>query len=152
MECSDFLFSMKLDFYYAVEEQDRFGRQVKTWEYDQTLDGYAEVLGAVERDVLKVDKFFQYKDKLIGRTKKDPRIDSNGFYHALTSILITDIRDANTSQEYFIESAGDRSGLSTLFEVFAIEPYINPWNEIEYYKIMFNRSETQVLLDDIITS
>lgn len=143
--CSNFLFPMLMDIYYATEEQDKYGQEYKTWKQDQTLEGYAENLGAVDKESLKTGKFYEYENKLIGRTKKDPRVSVNGFNYPITSILITNIRNKSNHEEYYIETAGDREGKSTIYEVFAIEPYVNPWNQIEYYKIFFNRSDTQAL-------
>ncbi len=147
MKCSDLLFSMSMDFYYASEQQNKYGQEEKIWEFDQTLAGYAEILGAVDKEALKTGKFFEYNDKLIGRTKVDPRVSINGIYYPITSILVTNIRDKKTCQPYYIEAAGEREGKSTIYEVFAIEPYVNPWNEIEYWKILLNRSDTQSLAE-----
>jgi hypothetical protein len=143
--CEDSLFSMKMDIYYSIESQDKFGKEVKSWFLDRTIIGYAEVLGAVEKDGLKASYFFEYTGKLIGRSKEDPRISMDGLNYPITSIIITNIADAKTGKELYTESAGERSGQSTIFEVSAIDPYVNPWNDIEYYKILFNRSEVQVL-------
>lgn len=149
MECSDSpFFSMKMDIYYSTEDQDKFGKDVKTWTMDRTLVGYAEILGAVDRDGLKAGQFFEYEGKLIGRTKEDPRISMEGLNYPITNMIITDIRNASTGQEFYTESSGDRSGLSTIFEIMAVEPYVNPWNEIEYYKILFNRSDKQLIVND----
>lgn len=145
MECSNFLFSMSMDLYYATEEQNKYGMEEKTWRWDQTLKGYAEILDSVDKNAIKTQMFNQYGDKLIGRTLADPRISLNGIYYPITSILITNIRNAKTCEEYYIEAAGEREGKSTIYEVFAIEPYVNPWNKIEYWKILFNRSDTQAL-------
>lgn len=145
MICTDFRFPMSLDFYYATETQDKYGMEDKSWQWDQTLDGYVELLGTVSKDALKTQMFNQYEDKLIGRTKVDPRISINGIYYPITSILVTNIRNTKTSEEYYIEAAGEREGKSTIYELFAVEPYVNPWNEIEYWKILFNRSDTQAL-------
>lgn len=145
MICSNFLFSMQLDIFYATEEQDKYGRENKLWSNNQTLDGYAEILGAVDRKALITQTFFEYQDKLIGRTKTDPRLSLEGAYHPITNILITNIRDKKTQEHFYLESAGEREGKSTIYEIFAIEPYVNPWNEIEYYKILFNRSDIQSL-------
>jgi hypothetical protein len=71
-----------------------------------------------------------------------------GINYPITSIIITNICGATSGQEFYTESSGDRSGLSTIFEIMAIEPYVNPWNEIEYYKILFNRSDKQVIVGD----
>jgi hypothetical protein len=132
---------MAIDVYYSYENQDDFGMEVKTWTMDQTLQGYIEILGAVERDSLKSNLFFEYHDKLIGRTSKDPRISSSGIGYPLTSMLMTNIKDAVTHQEFYTEPTGK----STVYEVMAVEPYVNPWNEIEYYKVLLNRSDHQEL-------
>lgn len=145
MQCTDFRFPMSFDVYYATETQDKYGMEDKSWQWDQTLSGYAEILGSVDKDALKTGRFNEYEDKLIGRTKVDPRLSLNGIYYPITSILITNIRNTKTNQEYYIEAAGEREGQSTIYEIFAIEPYVNPWNEIEYWKILFNRSDTQAL-------
>lgn len=139
---------MNMDIYYSTEDQDRFGKEVKNWCLDRTVLGYAEILGAVDKDGLKAGQFFEYMDKLIGRTKEDPRVSLEGLNYPITSILITNIRDAKTSQHFYIEPSGEREGESTLYEIMAVEPYVNPWNQIEYYKILFNRSDRQVILDD----
>lgn len=143
MICTDFKFPMSLDIYYATEEQDKYGAEIKRWVCDQTLDGYVEILGSVDKEALKTGKFNEYEDKLIGRTKKDPRTSLEGFLYPITNILVTNIRNKKTNQEYYIEAAGDREGQSTVYEIFAIEPYVNPWNEIEYWKILLNRSDVQ---------
>lgn len=136
---------MSLDIYYATEEQDKYGVETKKWRWDQTLQGYVEILGSVDKEALKTGKFFEYEDKLIGRTKKDPRVSLESFHYPITNILITNIRNSKSNEEYYIEAAGDRKGMSTIYEVFAIEPYVNPWNQIEYWKLMLNRSDTQAL-------
>ena len=149
MICSpDMKFSMNMDIYYSTESQDKFGKEVKEWHLDRTSSGYAEILGAVDKDGLKVSQFFEYEGKLIGRTRNDPRTSTEGLNYPITSIIITDIRDAKTGLHLYTESAGDRSGESTIFELMAVESYVNPWNEIEYFKILFNRSEMQVLSHD----
>ena len=145
--CYDNLFSMKMDIYYSTESQDRFGKEVKSWTLDRTVVGYAEVLGAVEKDGLKNNLFFEYEGKLIGRSKQDPRISLEGINYPITSMLITNIVDTRTGVEFYTESSGDRSGESTVYEIMAVEPYVNPWNEIEYYKILFNRSDRQIIDD-----
>jgi hypothetical protein len=134
---------MSLDIYYATEEQDKYGAEIKKWICDQTLDGYVEILGSVDKEALKTGKFNEYEDKLIGRTKKDPRVSIEGFIYPITNILITNIRNKSNNEEYYIEAAGPREGKSTIYEIFAIEPYVNPWNQIEYWKILFNRSDVQ---------
>lgn len=138
---------MLADVYYATESQDDFGAEVKDWQLDQTVESYFQILGAVDVKALKGGEFYEYEDKLIGRSRKDIRESINGINYPITSILITDIRDGKTNKNYYLESAGVRSGESTVYEILAIEPYVNPWNEIEYYKILLNRSERQEIND-----
>jgi hypothetical protein len=145
--CSNAIMAMDIDVYYGDSEQDDYGRENNTWTFDQTLTGYIEILGAVSQDALKVGTFFEYKDKLIGRAESDPRINSAGVAYPITSILITNIRDKKSQVPFYNEVYGERAGLPSLYEVFAIEPYVNPWNQIEYWKIMLNRSETQGLIE-----
>lgn len=150
MHCEpEFLFSMDFDIYYSTEEQNKFGEEVRDWQLDQTLVGYAEILGSVDRDAVKNNVFFEYANKLIGRTREDPRISIEGFNQAISNIIITNIRDHKTHEPFFLETYGERKGKSTIFEIVAVEPYVNPWNEIEYYKILFNRSDNQVLIEDV---
>lgn len=140
---SEIKFSMSMNIYYSSESQDKFGKEVKKWTLDRTEKGYAQKLGSVDKDGIKALQFFEYKDKLIGRIKKDPRISTEEISYPITSILITNIKDVRTGLDLYTESFGSRSGESTIFELMAVEPYVNPWNEIEYYKILFNRSEVQ---------
>lgn len=139
MQCTDFLFSMHLDIYYASIAQDRYGKKEKSWSLDRTEKGYVETVGAEDDS----KTFFEFKDKLVGRTKTDPRKSSSGRYYPITDIAITDIKDIKTSTEFYIETAGVKSGESTIYEISAIEPYVNPWNEIEYYRIFLNRMDAQ---------
>lgn len=139
---------MDMDIYYSTENQDKFGKDVSTWTLDRTIIGYAEILGPVEKDGLKADQFFEYQGKLIGRAKEDPRTSLEGLNYSINNIIITNICGHSSGQEFYTESYGDRSGLSTIFEIMAVEPYVNPWNEIEYYKIMFNRSDKQLIFSD----
>lgn len=142
------LFSMKMDIYYSTEDQDKFGREIKDWCFNKTVLGYAEILGAVDKDGLKAGQFFEYMDKLIGRSKEDLRTSLEGFNYPITSILITNIRDAKTDQLFYKEMFDAYEEKPTVYEIMAIEPYVNPWNEIEYYKILFNRSDVQVIEND----
>jgi hypothetical protein len=143
MYCRNTIFSMKADIYYSTEEQDDFGALEKTWREDQTLAGYFEILGVVSKDSIKNGGFFDYQDKLIGRFKVDPRVSIEGIMHSITSMLITNIRNAKNFEEFYIEAVGSRSGESTIYEISAVEPHVNPWNKIEYYKVLLNRSDSQ---------
>lgn len=142
------IFSMKMDIYYSTEDQDKFGTEVKDWIFNRTILGYAEIVGRVDTDGLKNNQFFEYEGKLIGRAKEDIRISLEGLIYPITNILITNIVDAKTGTEFYTETSKTGYNDPTVFEIMEVEPYVNPWNQIEYYKILFNRSDTQVINDD----
>lgn len=138
------LFNMSLDIYYATKSQDKYGQNKKNWELDKTMRGFVETVDSQDKSKM----FFEYKGKLIGRTETDPRISSDGDLYPVTDILITNIRDTKTSLEYYTETYGDRSGLSTIYEISAIEPHVDPFNRIEYWRLFLNRVDAQVLVED----
>jgi hypothetical protein len=133
---------MNFDIYYAQTKQDEYGKVNKRWRIDQNLRGYAETVGSED----KSKTFFEYKGKLIARTQKDPRISLEGFSYPITDIVVTNIRDVKTCTEFYIETYGERSGKSTLYEISAIEPHIDPFNKIEYWRLFLNRMDSQVLI------
>jgi len=133
---------MDLDIYYSSSIQDKYGAKNKDWGFDQTLRGYVETVSSED----KSKTFFEYQGKLVGRTKEDPRIDSEGNKHAITDILITDIRDVKTQTEYYLETVGPRVNQSTLYEISAVEPFVDPFNRIEYWRIFLNKLDAQVLI------
>jgi hypothetical protein len=133
---------MNLDLYYASSNQDKYGNKEKNWQFEKTVRGYVETVASDD----KSKTFFEYRGKLVGRLEKDPRIDSEGFMHAVTDILVTDIKDIKSDVEYYIETSGPRIGQSTLYELTAIEPFIDPFNRIEYWRIFLNKLDVQVLV------
>lgn len=136
------LFNMNLDVYYAKKNQNKYGEQVKSWKLDQALRGFAETVQSEDKSKM----FFEYKGQLLARTQVDPRVSVEGFNYPITDILVTNIRDVKTSQEFYIETYGERSGKSTLYEISAIEPHIDPFNRVEYWRLMLNRIDAQVLI------
>jgi hypothetical protein len=138
------LFTMNFDIYYAEKKQDKYGQQKKKWKFDQTLRGFVETVGSED----KTKTFFEYQGKLIGRTLKDPRSSIQGFSYPITDILVTQIRDIKNSTEFYIETYGERKGKSTLYEISAIEPHIDPFNKIEYWRIFLNKMDAQVIFND----
>jgi hypothetical protein len=136
------MFNMSFDIYYAKTSQDKYGKIQKDWQFDQSLRGFAETVDTED----KSKTFFEYKGKLIGRTKEDPRTSINGFKYAITDILITDIKDVKTCKEFYVETYGERQGRSTLYEISAIEPYVGPFNTIEYWRVFLNRMDAQVMV------
>lgn len=136
------LFNMHFDIYYAKKNQNKYGEQVKKWKFDQTITGFAETIGTEDKSKM----FFEYKGQLLARTQLDPRISLEGFQYPITDILITDIKDIKTNTEFYIETYGERKNKSTLYEISAIEPHVDPFNRIEYWRLMLNRLDAQVLI------
>jgi hypothetical protein len=137
------LFNMNLDIYYAKKKQDRYGEKLKDWYLDQTLRGFVETVGSED----KSKTFFEYKGQLVGRTIQDPRVSIEGFSYPITDVLVTNIRDIKTCTEFYIETYGERKGESTLYEISAIEPHVDPFNRIEYWRLFLNRIDAQVLIN-----
>lgn len=145
MECCaspDFLYPMKADIYYPIITQNQYGQAKKNWVFDRTVVCNATPVGGAGTEELKPEVFLQYKDKLIARSKQDLRISSNDEGNADSNILITNIRTANDVLIYK-ETAGPRAGKGTIFEIATLEPLMGPFNNIEYYKMLWRRSENQ---------
>jgi hypothetical protein len=90
--------------------------------------------------------FLQYEDKLVVRSKADLRIKSNLSQEATTNILITNIRLSH-GQLIYKETAGPRAGKGTIYEIGTLEPFTGPFSNIEYYKMLWRRTESQAVGD-----
>ena len=145
-EDTDFIFPMKADVYYPIITQGDYGQPKKNWVFDKTIACNATSVGGAGKENIKPETFLQYENKLIARTKADPRISSQKETNAITNILITNIRHANDELIYK-ETAGVRAGRATIFEVATVEPYVSPFNTIEYYKMLWRRAENQTVGD-----
>jgi len=142
----DFLYPMKADIYYPIITQNQYGQPNKNWVFDRTVTCNATPVGGAGTEEIKPEVFLQYKDKLVARAKTDLRISSNDQLNAETNILITNIRSSNDLLIYK-ETAGPRAGKGTIYEIGTLEPFIGPFNDIEYYKMLWRRSENQDVQD-----
>jgi hypothetical protein len=79
---------------------------------------------------------------LLGRTKKDVRIMLSESKQSITNVIITNIR-THSNVPVYLETAGPRSGKSTIFEIASNEPIVGPFGDIDYYKLVIRRSENQ---------
>lgn len=145
-EQTDFLYPMKADVYYPIINQNSYGQATKDWVYDRTIVCNASPIGTLNEESIKPDVFLQNKNKLIARTKKDPRISSKDVGNAITNILITNIRDSNDSIIQ-IETAGARSGRGTIYEVATVDPVVGPFGSVDYFKMLWRRTENQTVGD-----
>jgi hypothetical protein len=137
---------MLADVYYPIITQGPFGEIKKEWLFDRTISCNATPVGGAGSEQIKPDMFLQYEDKLIVRSKADLRITSRLSQEAVTNILITNIRLSH-GQLVYKETAGPRASKGTIYEVGTLEPFTGPFNSIEYYKMLWRRTESQAVGD-----
>jgi len=145
-EATDFIYPLKADIYFPIITQGEYGQPKKDWVFDRTIICNAASVGGAGEEVVKPESFLQYKDKLIARTKYDPRISTNDASNAVTNILITNIRTSDDIAIY-IETAGVRAGRPTIYEVATVEPYVGPFGSVEFFKMLWRRAENQTVGD-----
>ena len=145
-EDTDFMFPMKADVYYPIITQGDYGQPKKDWVFDKTISCNATPIGGAGSENIKPETFLQYENKLLARTKNDPRISSNNSENAITNILVTNIRNAHEDMIYR-ETAGPRSGKGTIYEMATVEPFMGPFGSVEYFKMLWRRTENQTIGD-----
>lgn len=145
-EVTDFMYPMKADLYFATIKQSEYGQPKKTWVYDRTIICNATPLGGASKEEIKPEVFLQNNGQLIARTKSDPRVSSQESNNAMTNIVVTNIRNANDVAIYK-ETSGPRSGRATIYEFATVEPFVGPFGDIQYYKILWRRAENQSVGD-----
>jgi hypothetical protein len=145
-DTTDFVYPMLADVYYPIITQGPFGEILKEWVFDRTISCNATSVGGAGSEQIKPDMFLQYEDKLIVRSRGDLRIKSNLSQEATTNILITNIRLSH-GQLIYKETAGPRAGKGTIYEIGTLDPFTGPFNNIEYYKMLWRRTESQAVGD-----
>jgi hypothetical protein len=137
---------MKADIYYAKIKQNEYGQAQKDWIYDRSIICNATPIGGASKEEIKPEIFLQNNGQLIVRTKSDPRVSSQSSDNAMTNILVTNIRNASDTIIYR-ETSGPRSGRATIYEFATVEPFVGPFGDIQYYKILWRRAENQSVGD-----
>jgi hypothetical protein len=137
---------MLADVYYPIITQGPFGEIKKEWVFDRTISCNATTVGGAGSEQIKPDMFLQYEDKLVVRSRGDLRIKSNLSQEATTNILVTNIRLSH-GQLVYKETAGPRAGKGTIYEIGTLDPFTGPFNNIEYYKMLWRRTESQAVGD-----
>ncbi len=140
---------MKCDVYYAGEAQGKHGSIEKKWELDSTLScSFYTIADKGNNNNFTFDdsRFYRLETMLYGRLNKDPRKSSSGLFYPLSHILLTNIRSGTCNDEvFFVETTGEYESVPTIYEIKTCQPYIGPFNTVEYYKIQLERSDTQEL-------
>lgn len=143
-ETTDFVFPMLADIYYPIVEQGAYGDVKKNWVLDKTVACQLSTAGTANKEELRPQVKLLQDSALIGRVKSDIRFSSEEQRNGLTNILITNIKDKNGNLVY-LETSGTRAGQSTLFEVATFDPFLGPFGNIEFYKLILKRSENQAV-------
>ena len=141
-EDTDFQYPMKADIYYPILTQGSFGELEKEWVFDRTVVCNATPFNRRGTEDLKAEMFIQYDNALIARTKSDIRFSSQESGQAITNILVTNVRFGSDVLVYK-ETAGPRAGKGTIYELATFEPFVGPFASIEYYKMVWRRTESQ---------
>lgn len=147
MDCgkgTDFIYPLLADIYYPVVEQGAYGNVTKQWILDKTVACNFAPVGSAGEEEIKPNANITQKTTLIGRVRKDVRVSTEDQSYALTNVVISNIRDASCNPIY-LETAGARSGNSTIFEIATQEPVVGPFGSVEYYKLVIRRSENQAV-------
>lgn len=137
-----FMFPMQADLYYPQVEQSAYGSITKDWHLDRTIACSFTTAGTAFKEEVQPRVDLTQDSLLIGRTKTDIRFSSLDEGHALTDIVISNIKNSE-NEELYIETSGPRDGKSTIFEIATVQPYTGPFGKIEYYKVILRRSENQ---------
>jgi hypothetical protein len=141
-ETPDFMYPMLADIYYPIVEQGAFGNIEKQWILDKTIACSLTPAGSAFKEDVKPNVAIVQDFVLVGRTKTDIRISSQKSNNSVTNVIISNIKDKNGNPIY-IETAGPRSGKSTIFEIGSLEPHVGPFGDTDFYKLLLRRSENQ---------
>lgn len=140
---TDFMFPIEADVYHPIVEQTPgYGSVKKTWILDRAIGCNLSQAGADNKEEVKPNVDMTQEFILIGRVREDIRVSSREKNNSINNIIVTNVRDKNCNLIY-LETSGPRAGKSTLFEVASNHPFIGPFGNVEYYKIVLRRSENQ---------
>lgn len=141
---TDFMFPLEADIFYPIVEQGLYGNVQKTWMLDRVVGCSFNSVGSASKEDVTPNVNITQELLLIGRVREDIRVSNRDKGHSMTNILITNIRDKNCNPIY-LETAGARMGKSTIFEIASSEPYVGPFGNVEFYKVVIRRAENQAV-------
>jgi hypothetical protein len=139
---TDFMFPMEADIYHPIVEQGALGNVKKTWVLDRTIGCSFAPAGSANKEEVTPNVNITQDKLLLGRVREDIRISDRDSNNAITNVIVTNIRDKNCNPIY-VETSGPRAGKSTIFEVATNDPFVGPFGNVEYFKVVLRRSENQ---------
>lgn len=143
-ESTDYMFPMQADIFYPIVEQGTYGNVKKQWVQDRTIACSFTFAGSAMKEEVTPNANITQSKTLVGRVKTDIRVSSLDSNNSVTNVLITNIKDTNCNPIY-IETSGPRNNKSTIFEIASLEPFVGPFGNIEYYRVIIRRSENQAV-------
>lgn len=144
----DILFPMTADIYYSQTRQLDYGNVAKTWIYSRSVTcsaiselstrGFAGELKTKGTD-------FIYDSNIFFRTPEDIRLDSNGTYHPITAISITNIKDSSGASVWINGQNKKLSAdpISTKYEIKTIVPTFNYDHTLRHWRVFISKSQNQ---------
>lgn len=145
-EKTDFMYPLLADVYYPIIKQGEYGKAIKEWIFDRTITCNAQSPNQKANEDTSPAVFLISEGKLIARSRSDIRISSKNENNNITNILVTNIRLPGDNLVYR-ETAGPRSGRGTIYEIATVEPFVGGLQSIEYYHMVWRRSENQTVGD-----
>lgn len=139
-------YPLVLDVFYSTTTQNELGELIHVWTYDRTIPCRTSSNTNYKDQNIFPDQRLRVVDQINAQIVEDIRIDSFGENHPLTDMLVGNIRAECETGTVYKETAGDRSGLGTLYEVIGYMPHVDPFNRIDYIKIVMSRADEQALL------
>jgi hypothetical protein len=143
-EPTDFLHPMTAEIFYPIVDQGIYGNVQKQWIHDRTLACSLSTIGAALKEEITPNIQIKQEVILTGRFHSDVRISSLADNNAITNVVISNIKDRSGNQVYK-ETSGPRKGKATIFELFAIEPFVGPFGSVDHYRVVLKRSENQAV-------
>jgi hypothetical protein len=143
-ETTDFIYPLLADIYYPIVETGAYGNLKKQWVLDKTVACAFNAGGLKNKKDVGTEANINVDNSIMGRFRNDPTQSSTESLYSITNIVITNIRDKD-GQLIYNESAGPRSGNSTLFEIATLNPIVGAFGKVEYYKVILRRSENQAV-------
>jgi hypothetical protein len=143
-ETPDFMYPMLADVYYPIVDQGAFGNIEKQWILDKTIACSLNPAGQAFKEDVKPNVAIVQDFVLVGRVKTDLRISSQNSKNSITNVIVSNIKDKH-GRPIYMETSGPRSGKPTIFEIATLEPYIGPFGDVDFYKLIIRRSENQAV-------
>lgn len=140
-------YPLQLDVYYSTTTQGDLGEIEHVWTFDRSVACKVSSSTNYKDQNVFPEQRLRIMDQINATVVEDIRIDSLGEMHSLTDILVTNIRAGNCGDSLvYKETAGDRAGDPTIYEVIGYLPHVDLFNNLDYVKIVLNRMDEQVLI------